>query len=153
MRFREAAPVPEPRGFWTSEVMVASVRISSIPCRCTRAGCGRARRTWRHLSSPRSNLASPRAYQCYGLPDTTSISTCERPDDPRRALGSAGQALPICSIRIDNEDELGRGEKLVQGENLLTRYLDLPELTAQRLDEGWLHTGDVGCLDDEGSTE
>lgn len=91
-----------------------------------------------------------RVYQCYGLTETTSVSTCEQPDESSRALGSAGSALPICSIRINHPDVTGLGEILIQGENLLTRYLHLPELTSERLHDGWLRTGDIGFIDDGG---
>jgi acyl-CoA synthetase (AMP-forming)/AMP-acid ligase II len=94
-------------------------------------------------------------YQTYGLTETTSISTVELPGHAHRAPGSAGPPLSICSVRIvqdGRESAAGQlGEIQISGENLFSRYLDQPELTEERLEDGWLRTGDAGYLDPAGN--
>jgi acyl-CoA synthetase (AMP-forming)/AMP-acid ligase II len=89
-------------------------------------------------------------YQVYGLTET-SITTCEPPDRTGRVAGSAGQPLPICQVRIVADGvparEGQRGEIEIRGENMLTRYYRAPELTAEKLRNGWLRTGDLGLLE------
>jgi acyl-CoA synthetase (AMP-forming)/AMP-acid ligase II len=106
------------------------------------------------IGSFESRFAVP-VYQTYGLTETTSISTVELPGHPDRAVGSAGRPLSVCSVRIvqdGGEPPAGEpGEIQVSGENLFARYLDQPELTAERVGDGWLRTGDVGYLDRMGN--
>lgn len=94
-------------------------------------------------------------HQCYGLTETAGTSTCEEPGGRARSLGSAGRPLSICSVRIvagDRAVPAGTvGEIEVRGPNLFTRYLNQPEMTAERLREGWLRTGDAGLLDERGN--
>jgi long-chain acyl-CoA synthetase len=70
-------------------------------------------------------------------------------------LSSAGRALPIFTVRIG--DEQGRacvpgavGEIQVSGPGLMTRYWNDPEATAAAMIGGWLRTGDLGTIDEEG---
>ena len=70
-------------------------------------------------------------------------------------IKSAGLAIPGDEVRIldedDNEVERGVvGEICAQGENVMLGYWNQPELTAQTLRNGWLHTGDGGYMDEDG---
>ena len=57
-----------------------------------------------------------------------------------------GRPLPGVEIRIAEED----GEILVRGPHVFREYWHNPEATAETLVDGWLHTGDIGSVDDEG---
>jgi long-chain acyl-CoA synthetase len=59
--------------------------------------------------------------------------------------GSIGCAGPYNEVRVSPE-----GELLIRGDNVFMGYLNQPEKTAETLREGWLHTGDVGAVDEEG---
>nr|MCS5607765.1 AMP-binding protein [Alphaproteobacteria bacterium] len=70
-------------------------------------------------------------------------------------IKSAGLAVPGCEVRIfdKNDNEVPRGtvgEIVARGENVMLGYWNQPELSAQTLRAGWLHTGDGGRMDDEG---
>lgn len=79
----------------------------------------------------------------YGLTETSPICTVNRPDAFK--FGSVGLSLPGVSIRIAAD-----GEVLVRGENVMMGYHNLEEQTRQCLVDGWLHTGDLGKIDEEG---
>ncbi len=66
--------------------------------------------------------------------------------------GSVGRVIPYLECRIAEPDpETGIGEVLVRGENRMVGYYNDPEATAGCIDQdGWLHTGDLGRLDDAG---
>ncbi|MEH3155266.1 MAG: AMP-binding protein [Gordonia paraffinivorans] len=90
----------------------------------------------------------------YGLSEGTCASTLNPVDGPRKP-GTVGRAMPGQTIRIVDADGHtitdGRpGEVLIQGPNVMRGYLGRPEETAKTLVDGWLHTGDVGFLDDDG---
>jgi len=60
---------------------------------------------------------------------------------------TCGRAIPGMETRIDDET----GELLVRGDHVMLGYLDDPAATAEAIDpDGWLHTGDVGVLDEHG---
>ncbi len=66
---------------------------------------------------------------------------------------SAGKLLDNMEAKLlQTDSETGVGEICVRGENLMTGYFKNPEATAQILDnEGWLHTGDLGTIDEDGN--
>ena len=65
----------------------------------------------------------------------------------RVKAGSVGPAIPGCEVRLAEEDN----EILCRGDHVFQGYLDDPEKTAEVLDdEGWLHSGDIGTMDDHG---
>jgi long-chain acyl-CoA synthetase len=80
----------------------------------------------------------------WGMTETTAIGTVSTLDDFK--FGTVGKAVPGVEIRIAEED----GEILMRGPNLFREYWRNPEATAETIVDGWLHTGDVGELDDEG---
>jgi len=72
-----------------------------------------------------------------------------------KALASVGRACPGIEVRIADADDrplpVGEiGEVLVRGATVMQGYWNNPEATAATLKNGWLHTGDVGCLDERG---
>ncbi len=72
-----------------------------------------------------------------------------------KTLASVGRTLPGVEIRIaDAEDRAlpagAIGEVLVRGPTVMQGYWNNPEASAATLRNGWLHTGDVGCLDERG---
>jgi acyl-CoA synthetase (AMP-forming)/AMP-acid ligase II len=93
----------------------------------------------------------------YGLTEATGIATmCRHDDDPETIAGTCGRAIPGVEVRVvdDKGGELPRGEPgevVVRGYNVMAGYFDEPEETAAAIDgEGWLHTGDVGVMDERG---
>jgi fatty-acyl-CoA synthase len=96
--------------------------------------------------------------QIYALTEAGNISALGPDDhDPRRPelLNTVGRVLPgvEIAIRDSNDGELPRGEPgeiCVRSSSVMEGYWAQPELTAQVLRGGWLHTGDVGYLDENG---
>jgi long-chain acyl-CoA synthetase len=90
----------------------------------------------------------------YGLTEAAPIVTADRVSSKRKD-GSSGFALPgvEIAIRDPNDDDVPTGELgeiCVRGPNVMAGYHGLPEETARTVRNGWLHTGDIGYLDDEG---
>lgn len=92
--------------------------------------------------------------QTYGLTEAASQVATLAPADALRKLGSAGQPLFPTEIRIEADGrDAARGEAgeiLVRGATVSPGYWRRPDETAEAFRGGWLRTGDVGYLDDEG---
>jgi long-chain acyl-CoA synthetase len=80
----------------------------------------------------------------WGMTETTALGTVATLDHFK--FGTVGRALPGVEVQIAREDS----EILLRGPNLFREYWNNAEATAETLVDGWLHTGDVGSIDDEG---
>jgi long-chain acyl-CoA synthetase len=95
-----------------------------------------------------------RILEGYGLTEASPVVAAHRYSGVRK-LGSVGQPIPGVEVRIfdDDDREVPRGEigeVCVRGANVMVGYYGLPEETAKTLRNGWLHTGDMGRLDEDG---
>ena len=93
----------------------------------------------------------------YGLTESSgTVTMCLPTDDAETISTTSGRAIPGVEVRCVGGDgrEVPRGEAgeiHVRGFNVMRGYLDDPEETAKAIDaEGWLHTGDVGVMDERG---
>jgi long-chain acyl-CoA synthetase len=84
----------------------------------------------------------------YGLTEACTAVTVNDLK-PFRA-DTVGKPLPGVEIKIINPDRDGIGEVAVRGKNVMSHYLDDPELTAETIVDGWLLTGDLGRIDRDG---
>jgi len=93
-------------------------------------------------------------YANYGLTESTSIATCVRPGHAKGEPGSVGPPLDINEVRVVKENTNARagvvGEIWIRGDNVFTGYVNHPELYAEKVIDGWLHTGDLGYVDNSG---
>ena len=86
--------------------------------------------------------------QGYGLTESSPVLTAESSD--RKKAGSIGIPLKNVQIKINNPDKNGVGEILGKGPNIMLGYYENDEETKKALEDGWLHTGDFGYIDNEG---
>lgn len=77
----------------------------------------------------------------YGQTESTGVIAVQRKDRPR--WGYVGEPIDDMEVKIAED-----GEILVQGVGVFQGYFKDPDLTAETLKDGWLHTGDVGTLED-----
>jgi O-succinylbenzoate-CoA ligase len=93
--------------------------------------------------------------QLYGLTEACGPGCVLMSADVARKVGSAGKPFLFSEARVVDPD--GKdcapgvpGELIIKGRNVMREYWNLPEATAETLRDGWLHTGDVATMDDEG---
>jgi fatty-acyl-CoA synthase len=95
---------------------------------------------------------------CYGMTETSPVSTQTRVDDRlERRVGSVGRVGPHVEVKvIDRDSGLvvrrgNPGELCTRGYSVMVGYWEDPERTAEAIDRtGWMHTGDLATMDDEG---
>ena len=94
-----------------------------------------------------SDLGVETVLTAYGQTETSGfVTTCRAYDDAVTVATTCGRAYEGMEVRLSDE-----GEVLTRGAMVMRGYLDDPEATAATIDsDGWLHTGDVGTLDDRG---
>ncbi|WP_394239500.1 o-succinylbenzoate--CoA ligase [Niallia oryzisoli] len=92
-------------------------------------------------------------FQTYGMTETSSQIVTLSPEDSLRKLGSAGKPLFPSQLKIIQDDREAAanetGEIVVKGPNVTSGYLNRDSI-GRDFQEGWLHTGDIGYLDDDG---
>jgi long-chain acyl-CoA synthetase len=81
----------------------------------------------------------------YGMTETSTSATVNRPHAGQFRFGSVGKAQPRVEVKIADD-----GEVLIKGPNIFKGYYKNEEATDQALEDGWLHTGDLGRLDEDG---
>ncbi len=99
----------------------------------------------------------------YGLTETSSVTTMNTGEDYKRKPDSVGPPVPVCDVAVVPEDYTGgapddtipsgpdvTGELWIKGPNVVRGYWGKPEETAASFTEGWLHSGDVARIDEEG---
>jgi acyl-CoA synthetase (AMP-forming)/AMP-acid ligase II len=104
----------------------------------------------------RDELTFETILTAYGLTESTGTATMCRPDDDAETIANtSGCAIPDTEVRVVDDDgrEVARGEPgeiVVRGYNVTQGYFEDPEQTAETIKDGWLHTGDIGVMDDKG---
>jgi long-subunit acyl-CoA synthetase (AMP-forming) len=82
--------------------------------------------------------------ELWGMSETCGAGTCNRPGEVK--IGTVGPPAPGCEIKIADD-----GEVLVRAQFVMQGYRNQPDKTAETIDaDGWLHTGDIGELDEDG---
>jgi acyl-CoA synthetase (AMP-forming)/AMP-acid ligase II len=110
----------------------------------------------------RAELSFETVLTAYGLTEAVVVTMCRKGDDPRTVAATSGRATAGFEITIATPDPEtsgtggtggsgGTGEILLRGPNVMLGYAGDPAATTEAIDaEGWLHTGDIGHLDERG---
>ena len=88
------------------------------------------------------------ALQGYGLTECAPMGALNPDTAPKNT--AIGRAFPACELKVHEPNEEGIGEICVKGDNVMMGYYQMEEETAKVIKDGWLHTGDLGKIDDEG---
>lgn len=94
-------------------------------------------------------------HQLYGLTESAGPATCIAPDDALVRIGSAGKEYFHTQVRVVGADgqpvAAGEpGEVIVRGKHNMTGYWNNEQATAETIRDGWLHTGDIALVDEDG---
>ncbi|MGN0064687.1 MAG: FadD3 family acyl-CoA ligase [Nocardioides sp.] len=134
--FTSLLNVPDRQAYDISSLRVAVIGAASIPVvliEQMRAADG---------------LAIERVVSAFGMTEAVVTTMCRGDESAETVATTNGRAIDGMETRISEEN----GELLVRGEYVMLGYLDDPEATAEAIDaDGWLHTGDVGVLDEAGN--
>jgi long-chain acyl-CoA synthetase len=90
----------------------------------------------------------------YGLSESSPVASFNHPDRERKP-GSIGTPITGVDMKVvdDEDDEVAQGEVgeiVIRGHNVMKGYWQRPEDTAETIRDGWLHTGDMGRVDEDG---
>ena len=100
----------------------------------------------------RDELAIDQVVTAFGMTEAVVVTMCREGDSAETVATTCGRAIPGMETHRASPSETG--ELLVRGDHVMLGYLDDPEATAEAIDaDGWLHTGDVGTLDDAGQPD
>ncbi|NYJ01192.1 acyl-CoA synthetase (AMP-forming)/AMP-acid ligase II [Nocardioides thalensis] len=95
----------------------------------------------------REELGIDQVVTAFGMTEAVVVTMCRDGDPAELVATTCGRAIPGMETRIGDG-----GELLVRGDYVMLGYLDDPEATAEAIDsDGWLHTGDIGELDEAGN--
>jgi fatty-acyl-CoA synthase len=104
-----------------------------------------------------NEMHMPEVTICYGMTETSPVSTQTRRDDALdRRVSTVGTVMPHLEVAVvDPETDLPvptgeTGELCTRGYSVMSGYWDEPEKTADVLKRGWMHTGDLATMDEEG---
>jgi long-chain acyl-CoA synthetase len=81
--------------------------------------------------------------ELWGMSETCGVATCNPPGAVK--LGTVGPPVPGMEVKLAED-----GEVLVKGDSIMPGYRNLPDKTAETFEDGWLLTGDIGELDEDG---
>jgi fatty-acyl-CoA synthase len=97
---------------------------------------------------------------CYGMTETSPVSTQNRTDDTfEQKTGTVGRVGPHLEIKIVDPgtgETVKRGEAgefMTKGYSVMLGYWEQPDKTAEAVEDGWMHTGDLGVMHDDGYVE
>lgn len=104
------------------------------------------------------NTFNCKVIEGYGLTEGTcasSVNPIPTETEDRRKVGSIGIPLPGNEMKIVDENGYDvppntKGEIVIKGDNIMKEYFKNPEANAETLKGGWLYTGDIGLMDDDG---
>ncbi|MBL7969385.1 MAG: AMP-binding protein [Prolixibacteraceae bacterium] len=101
------------------------------------------------------SFPSIKFFVMYGQTEATARLSYLPPEILTKKMGSIGKGIPEVTLKVVNEygNEVQPGvvgEIVAKGENIMAGYYDDPEETSKALQNGWLHTGDLGTIDEDG---
>jgi fatty-acyl-CoA synthase len=110
------------------------------------------------MKKVQKDMHMPEVTICYGMTETSPVSTQSRTDDPfEKRVGTVGQVHPHVEVKIVDPSS-GRivprgspGELCTRGYSVMLGYWGDPHATREAIDDGhWMHTGDLATMDDQG---
>jgi acyl-CoA synthetase (AMP-forming)/AMP-acid ligase II len=100
----------------------------------------------------RDELGIDQVVTAFGMTEAVVVTMCRDGDSAETVATTCGRAIPGMETRIAHVDGQSTGELLVRGDYVMLGYLDDEAATAEAIDtDGWLHTGDIGTLDEAGN--
>ncbi|QWF24455.1 FadD3 family acyl-CoA ligase [Nocardioides sp. LMS-CY] len=98
-------------------------------------------------------LAIDQVVTAFGMTEAVVATMCREGDSAETVATTCGRAIPGMEIAIaEPRSDSGAGELLIRGDYVMLGYLDDAAATAEAIDsDGWLHTGDIGVLDEDGN--